>query len=137
MLVSRRSITLALLLAPAWMTPTLAAERSYPLRIRGGKPLQVTAEPTKTKSLYKVIVVFSPAPGGAAAGLRPGQGSWTDRALRAGEPTRLEYAMQENDARWLIDHLRSAANYYTFDCYNTGKGYMQVTKGYVDSVRID
>lgn len=84
MLEARRSITLALLLAAAGMTPTRAAQRSYPLRVRGGKALRVKAEPTKTKSLYKVIVVFTPAPGRAAAGLRPSQGAWMDRAPRAG-----------------------------------------------------
>ncbi len=36
-----------------------------------------------------------------------------------------------------IDHLRSASNYYIFECYNTGKGYLQATKGYVKSGRID
>ena len=48
MLEARRSITLALLLAAAGITPTRAAQRSYPPRVRGGKPLQVKAEPTKT-----------------------------------------------------------------------------------------
>jgi hypothetical protein len=33
--------------------------------------------------------------------------------------------------------LRGASNYYTFECYNTGEGYVQVTKGYVKPVRID
>ena len=37
----------------------------------------------------------------------------------------------------IIDYLKSAANYYTFDCFNTNKGYLQVTKAYVKSVRID
>ena len=47
------------------------------------------------------------------------------------------YYVHESDAQKIIDYLRSSANYYTFECYNTGKGYMQVTKAYTKSMRID
>jgi hypothetical protein len=85
----------------------------------------------------KLVVVFTPGTARADAGLRPGQGSWLDRGMRPGEPNRLEYYMHESDATKIIDYLRSQGNYYIFECYNTGKGYMQVTRAYPKSVRID
>ena len=115
---------------------TAAAPPSYPLRVRGGR-LNIRAEATRTPSLVKLIVEFAPGTARADAGLRPGQGSWLDRGMRQGEPNRLEYFLHENDATKIMDYLRSPGSYYTFECYNTGKGYMQVTKAYSKSVRID
>ena len=89
----------------------LAAVPSYPLRVRGGERLRVWSEVTKTPSLVKLIVEFEAAPGRADAGLRPGQGSWLDRSLRSGEPTRLEYYVAESDAQKIVDYLHSGANY--------------------------
>lgn len=109
---------------------------SYPLRVRGGK-LYLRTEGTKTPSLVKLIVGFSPGNARADAGLRPGQGAWLDRGMRQGEPSRLEYYVHTDDARKITDYLRRTDAYYTFECYNTGKGYMQATKAYPKSVRID
>jgi hypothetical protein len=114
-----------------------AAAPSYPLRVRGGGHLHLRMESTRTQSLVKLIVEFEFGTRRADAGLRPGQGSWLDRGMRSGEPTRLEYYVQESDAQKIVDYLRSPSAYYTFECYNTGKGYMQVTKAYSKSVRID
>jgi hypothetical protein len=60
-----------------------------------------------------------------------------DRGMRPNEPTRLEYYVQEYDAKKIFDYLRSPGNYYVFECFNTQKGYLQVTKAYPKSVRID
>jgi hypothetical protein len=114
-----------------------AAEKSYPLRVRGGGATRCTSEKTKTPSLWKLIVTFNFANHSGNAGLRPGEGSWLDRGGRPGEPGRLEYYVHESDAQKIVDYLRSPANYYTFECFNTGKGYLQVTKAYTKSVRID
>lgn len=114
-----------------------AAQKSYPLRVRGGQALRCTSEQTKTSSLVKLIVTFHFANHSGSAGLRPGEGSWLDRGGRPAEPGRLEYYAQESDAQRIVDYLRSPANYYTFECFNTGKGYLQVTKAYTKSVRID
>jgi hypothetical protein len=128
------------ILAAAYFIIALSVEawaaqpKSYPLRIRGGNNLRISQEATKTPSLVKLSVNFEE---GNRAGLRPGQGSWLDRGLRPGEPTRLEYYTHESDAQRIVDYLKSPANYYTFDCFNTNKGYLQVTKAYVKSVRID
>jgi hypothetical protein len=114
----------------------IAAPPSYPLRVRGGK-LRITFEKTQTKDLWKMIIQFNPGGRPAGEGLRPGEGTWMDRGMRAGEPARLEYFVSEATGKGIFDYLQSSGNYYTFDCYNTGKGYMQVTKAYVKSVRID
>jgi hypothetical protein len=111
-----------------------ARPQSYPLRVRGGKNLRISQHATKTPSLVRLVVDFE---AGNRAGLRPGHGSWLDRGMRSGEPTRLEYSVHESDAQRIVDYLRSPANYYTFECFNSGKGYLQVTKAYVKSVRID
>ena len=116
---------------------TASAPPSYPLRVRGGANLQVRAESTQTPSQVKLIVEFTPVAARGNAGLRPGHGSWLDRGMRAGEPTRLEYYAHEIDAQKIRDYLRSPGSYYIFECYNTGKGYMQVTKAYSKSGRID
>ena len=109
---------------------------SYPLRVRGGK-LYLRTEGTNTSGLVKLIVEFSPGSERADAGLRPGQGSWLDRGMRQGEPNRLEYFMQSADARNVTNYLRRQDAYYVFECFNTGKGYFQVTKAYPKTVRID
>jgi hypothetical protein len=114
-----------------------SAQQNYPLRVRGGGNLKIWGENTKTPGLSKLIVQFSFANVPAGSGLKPGQGSWMDRGGRPGEPGRLEYFTQENEAQRIVDFLKSPANYFTFECHNTGKGYMQVTKAYVKSVRID
>jgi hypothetical protein len=109
---------------------------SYPLRVRGGR-LYLRADATRVPSQVKLIVEFSPGTARAGAGLRPGQGAWLDRGMRAGEPNRLEYFMHADDARKIMTYLRRTDAYYTFECYNTQKGYLQVTKAYQKSVRID
>ena len=110
---------------------------SYPLRVRGGGKLRISSQATKTASLVKLIVEFEAGSGAASGALRPGQGSWLDRGMRPGEPTRLEYYIHESTAQKIFDYLRSPGNSYTFECYNTNKGYLQVTKAYTKSVRID
>jgi len=109
---------------------------SYPLYVRGGK-LYLRMDGTNVPSRVKLIVEFSPGTSRAGAGLRPGQGAWLDRGMRQGEPNRLEYYAHVDDARKMVDYLRRTDSYYTFECYNSGKGFLQVTKAYSKSVRID
>ncbi len=125
-------IILALSLQAMAVTPP-----SYPLRVRSGKGMRVWVESTQTTQLVKMIVTFQAGTGPAGSGLRPGQGSWMDRGMRSGEPTRLEYLLHEIDAQRILDYLRSPGNYYVFECFNTGKGFFQVTKAYLKIVRID
>ncbi len=130
-----QAATLAIILV--LVLQATAAETSYPLRVRSGGGLRYWAENTKTPQLVKVIVTFQPGTRSASYGLRPGQGAWLDRGMRSGEPTRLEYLVHESDAQKIFDYLRTTGNYYVFECFNTGKGYLQVTKAYSKSVRID
>jgi hypothetical protein len=116
---------------------TIASPPSYPLHVRSGGGLRYWAESTQTPKLVKVIVTFQFGTRPAGSGLRPGQGSWLDRGMRSGEPTRLEYYVQERDAQQIFDYLRTPGNYYVFECFNTGKGSLQATKAYPKSVRID
>ena len=129
-------VAAALVIVLGFASNAVAAEKSYPLVVRGGK-LRVSTQEMKTRSLVKLVVEFEPGTRAAGDGLRPGQGAWRDRGMRAGEPHRLEYNIHENDAKKIFDYLQSPANYYTFECYNTNKGYLQVTKAYTKSVRID
>jgi len=128
---------IAILMLVGSLLVQAATVPSFPLRVRGGGSLRCWTEPTNSQGLVKLIVEFSPGTSKADAGLRPGQGSWLDRGMRQGEPARLEYYAQENDAQQIIDYMKSPGHYYTFECFNTNKGYMQVTKAYVKSVRID
>ena len=134
---SPKNLIATLLIILGFSFQATAAVPSYPLRVRGGERLRVWSEVTKTPSLVKLIVEFEAGTRKADTGLRPGQGSWLDRGMRPGEPTRLEYFVNESDAQKIVDYLHSGANYYTFECYNTGQGHMQVTKAYTKSVRID
>ena len=134
----RPTVRIAMLLVVLSLAvQAFAATRSYPLRVRGGGRLRVWGEPTKSQGLVKLIVEFNFGNRAASAGLRPGEGSWMDRGQRPGEPNRLEYFTAERDAQSIVDYLRSNGNYYTFECFNTGRGYLQVTKAYVKSVRFD
>jgi hypothetical protein len=110
---------------------------SYPLKVRGGRGLRLSFANTNTPSLVKLIVEFSFSSKKAGNGLRSGEGAWMDRGGRPGEPGRLEYYIHVDDAKRIYDYLQSPGAYYTFECYNTGKGFMQVTKAYTASVRID
>ncbi|HEY0782439.1 MAG TPA: hypothetical protein VGE98_08295 [Thermoanaerobaculia bacterium] len=139
--MNRRTLFAALLVATSLTSlapcPAAAIPPSYPLKVRGAESLKVWSEPTKTPGLVKLVVVFSFSSRKAGAGLRPGEGSWLDRGRRPGEPNRLEWYVATSDADRIATYLHTGANYYTFECYNTGKGTMQVTAGHTKSVRID
>jgi len=55
------------------------------------------------------------------------------------EPEKAETSRRRASERRAMADRPSArpSNYYTFECYNTGKRYLQVTEGYVKSGRID
>jgi len=139
--MNRRTHFAALLVAAALTSlaalPAAATPPSYPLKVRGAESLKVWSEPTKTPGQVKLVVVFNFSSRKAGAGLRPGEGSWLDRGRRPGEPNRLEWYVATSDANGIATLLHTGANYYTFECYNTGKGTMQVTKGYAKTTKID
>ena len=92
---------------------------------------------TNVPSQVKLIVEFSPGTTRAGAGLRPvKEHGWIvecDRGSRPAWSTMLTLMTLEK----IVDYLRRTNAYYTFECYNTAKGYLQVTKAYSKSVRID
>ena len=99
-------------------------EPSYPLRVRGSAN---NADLPMWFENGKLIVQFRAGQSPAEAGLKPGEGSWLDRGLRPGEPTRLVQQMSEDRASQIIASLRNPNAYWTFDCFNTNQGYLYVT----------
>ena len=98
-------------------------EPSYPLRVRGSAN---NADLPMWFENGKLIVQFRAGQSPAEAGLKPGEGSWLDRGLRPGEPTRLVQQMSEDRASQIIASLRNPNAYWTFDCFNTNQGYLYV-----------
>jgi hypothetical protein len=80
--------------------------------------------------MAKLIVDFEAGTRSAGNGLAPGQGAWLERGMRQGEPTRLQYNVAESTAQKIVDSLRNSGHYYTFQCYDTKKGYLQVVNAY-------
>ena len=70
MLEARRSITLALLLAAAGITPTRAAQRSYPLRVRGGR------KSSSGSSSGRATAASAPSGGATTHRVRQGDNLW-------------------------------------------------------------
>jgi hypothetical protein len=106
----------------AVVSPPVGA--SYPLRVRGSAN---DADLPMWFENGKLIVQFQAGQSPADAGLKPGQGSWLDRGLRPGEPTRLVQQMSEDRANQVIATLRNPDAHWTFDCFNTNQGYLYVT----------
>lgn len=106
--------------------------QSYQLRCRGARTereMQISTEKSHIKGFNKLVVGFQFGTRPAPKGLNPGQCSWIDRAMRQGEPLRLEENIPAN-SQSAADYLRKPYNYWTFYVYNTGKGYFQVTKSH-------
>lgn len=98
----------------------------YKLVVRGG---EVRMQPLKGVNATDVdlIVDFKFGTNPVGDGLSPGQGSWMDRGMRPGEPTRLIYRTTRANAENIAASLRSPRVTWAFWCNNTGEGYMNVT----------
>ncbi len=89
---------------------------TYPLECRGADTLKFIEDgPPDSR---RVGFTFSPGTQPAKKGLLPGQCSWLDRAMRAGEPTRLTQPI-EGATGWTKE-LSSSNSYWTFNVYNAG-----------------
>jgi hypothetical protein len=95
------------------------AQTDYPLRIRG------TANLTSNYAEGTLSIEFRPAPARADAGLRPGEGSWLDRALNRNEPHVLKQKLSQDEAEFVANYLHNPDHYATFYCTNTNQGYLQ------------
>jgi hypothetical protein len=131
-----RSLAVALV-ALLGLSLHAAAATSYPLRVRGGESLRFSTEPSGSTGLVKLTVEFGAGTRPATDGLRPGNGSWMDRGMRTGEPAKVMCFVLERDVDQIAEYLRSPSHYYTFECFNTGRGYLQATRQYVKTGRID
>jgi hypothetical protein len=107
--------------------------QTRPLRVRGGGSLGVQTESVTSRRAgkqTKLTIDFEGAQHRAGDGLSQGQGAWLDRGMQQGEPTRLVYYASEATAQKIVDSLRGAGKYYTFDCYDTKRGYLQAVRAY-------
>ena len=90
---------------------------TYPLVCRGTETLDVHDLDGPVPYRW-VGFTFIPGTKPAGDGLLPGQCSWRDRGMRAGEPTRLAQPI-EGALAWIKD-LNSSDSYWTFSVYNAG-----------------
>ena len=115
-----RPITLAAVFAVILAIPSAHAQ-SYPMTCRGGGML-----PIANDGAGGVRISFQPGPGAAPAGLSPGQCTWSDRALRDGEPATLcdTGARASQYAGLLVQ----SDQYVIVQVSNDGQGCMRVTR---------
>jgi hypothetical protein len=99
----------------------------YKLVVRGGG--DVPQIKRASSGMVDLIVDFQfgdkPVVGNV---LSPGQGSWMDRGMRPGEPTRLIYRTSAENALYIRAGLGSREKSWAFWCNNTNQGYMNVTQ---------
>lgn len=116
----------------AILTATLAVEtvnaqpapprpQSYPMTCRGGGTLSI-----RNDGRNGVQMGFQPAGGAAPQGLSPGQCTWSDRALRPGEPTTI--CDNSANAAQYVGLLVQSNQYAILQVYNDGQGCMRVTR---------
>ena len=98
-------LPLALAAAPA------LAQTSYPLTCRGGGYMSIANDGSGG-----VYLSFRPAAGAVPLGLQPGECSWSDRALRGGEPSIL--CDSAASAVGYVQQLLQDSQYVIFQVYN-------------------
>jgi len=96
---------------------SLTTPQTYPLVCRGTETLNVHDLDGPVPYRW-VGFTFTPGSKPAGEGLLPGQCSWQDRGMRAGEPARLAQPI-EGALAWIKD-LNSSNSYWTFNVYNAG-----------------
>lgn len=97
------------------------AQQSYPMTCRGGGTLSI-----RNDGRNGVRIRFQPAGGAAPQGLSPGQCTWSDRALRPGEPTTI--CDSSANAAQYVGLLVQSNQYAILQVYNDGQGCMRVTR---------
>jgi hypothetical protein len=101
--------------------PAPPRPESYPMTCRGGGTLSI-----RNDAGGGVRIRFQPASGAAPQGLSPGQCTWSDRALRPGEPTTIcDYGA---NASQYVGLLVQSDQYAILQIYNDGQGCMRVTR---------
>jgi hypothetical protein len=105
---------------------TTQTPHSYPLVCRGSTSATIWFKPER-----RLVLKFIKGTAPAASGLSPGECSWLDRGVSAGEPDMLvqqvpEGADEQPAYKW-VSELRDADTYWSFDVYNDGQGQLIVT----------
>ena len=115
-------------LLPAFSGNEARSLQSYPLVCRGGPSLVIGIASGERNIGFK----FSKGTRPAREGLAPGECSWVDRGMYAGEPDRLSQHIEGGtqglapENRW-YEELHSPGKYWTFQVYSDGRGQMIVT----------
>jgi hypothetical protein len=110
------------------MSSHAAAQEGFKLVIRGGENVGLKLVGVDQHVVH-LIVDFKFGDRPVGAGLSPGQGSWMDRGMRPGEPTRLIYfRINRAKAEKIAASLRNPRVQWAFWCNNTGEGHMKVTR---------
>lgn len=104
--------------------------QSYPMTCRGGGTLTISNNNNtgmRGRRMQKTVQIkFQPGRGAAPQGLSPGQCSWSDRALRPGEPTTI--CDSSASAAQYVGQLVQPDQYAIMQVYNNGQDCMQVTR---------
>lgn len=98
-----------------------AASAGYPLTCRGGGTMAIV-----NSGSGNVHITFQAGAGGIAAGLNPGECTWSDRALYPGEPTQV--CDTAASASGYVNLLVQESQYMVFQVNNDGAGCMKVER---------
>lgn len=111
----------ALALAALALPGRPAEAQSYPLTCRGGGNLSIVGD-----GAGGISIAFLPSSGAVPLGLQPGQCTWSDRALVAGEPTVICDTVA--NAVGYVQLLLQDTQYVIFQVYNEAGTCMRVTR---------
>ncbi len=105
---------------------TTKSSQSYPLVCRGSTSATIWFKPER-----RLVLKFIKGTAPADSRLAPGECSWTDRGMSAGEPDMLvqpvpEGADEQPEYKW-VSELKDADTLWSFDVYNDGHGQLIVT----------
>jgi hypothetical protein len=114
-------LTATLVVDTVHAQPARPRPQSYPMTCRGGGTLTISNDGGNG-----VRTRFQPAGGAAPQGLSPGQCTWSDRALRRGEPTTI--CDNSANASQYVGLLVQSDQYVILQVYNDGRGCMRVTR---------
>lgn len=114
---------------------TTQTRQSYPLVCRGSTSATIWFKPER-----RLVLKFIKGTAPADSGLSPGECSWLDRGVSAGEPDMLvqqvpEGADEQPEYKW-VSELRDADTYWSFDVYSDGQGQLIVTGSRRKSARL-
>ncbi|MCF4967997.1 hypothetical protein [Nostoc sp. CMAA1605] len=116
-----RFVAVFAVLSPMFTFNTANAQTSYPMTCRGGGTLSI-----QNDGGNGVRINFQAGRGAAPQGLSPGECTWSDRALRSGEPTTI--CDRASSAAQYVSRLVQSNEYSIFQVYNDGRGCMRVTR---------